>query len=133
MATEQVVHGPTEIKSQKMKVSAFWMFVVGVTMWAAVPIGWLKVAALVYGEQQRLGLALAVSMSGALISIVALVALLGKLNRSWNEEYERLNERRAKNTPLEPVLVISVMIALVIFAIYFFAFGSPTSTSGDRT
>ncbi len=129
MASQNVVqhNGPGEIKSKKMKVNAFWMFVIGVTMWIGVPVLWLFIGSQIKASSDSLGLALAVMIVGALVMIVVLIRLLGSLNRSWHEEYERLNERRPQRTPLEPVLVISVMIALAVFGVYFFFFAGPSS------
>lgn len=119
MAVERSVNGPTEIKSGPMKVRAFWMFVIGVAMWAGVPGLWLYVGSQIKGESNSIGLALTVMVIGALTTIVVLVKLLGTLNRKWIEEYEELNSRRAQRTPLEPVLVISAIVALAVFGLWF--------------
>lgn len=124
----QVVHGPVEIKSKSMKTKAVWMFVVGIVMWIGVPAYCLAVPAALYNDQ-GLVVALLAGMIGALVMIVLLVRLLGKLNREWQEEYEELNERRAQRTPLEPMMVISVGIALAVFGIWFMLNGGGGSSN----
>jgi formate hydrogenlyase subunit 3/multisubunit Na+/H+ antiporter MnhD subunit len=83
----------------------------------------------VKAETNSLGLAVIVMIIGALITIVALVKILGTLNRNWYEEYQELNQRNPIRTPLEPVLVISAFVALAVFSIWFAFFaggGGPT-------
>lgn len=134
MAPEQVVvAGPQEIKSSAMKARALGMFGIGMAMWVGVPAFCLIVPAMLKNEF-GIAVALAVGMVGALIAVVALVRLLGKLNSAWIEEYEQLNDRRAQRTPLEPMMVISVMLALAIFGIWFMVFaggGGSSNVSGN--
>ena len=54
---------------------------------------------------------------GALATIVGLVKILGTLNRNWVDEYIELNDRKPQRTPLEPVLVISAILALAAFGL----------------
>ncbi len=129
MAAEQVVHGPSEIKSGRMKVSAFWMFVIGMAMWVGVPGFWLYVGSQIKASSNSLSLALVVMGVGAVVTIVVLVKILGNLHRSWYEEYEELNDRKPQRTPLEPVLVVSAFLALAVFGVWFAFFaggGGPT-------
>ncbi len=129
MAVEQVVHGPSEIKSGRMKVRAFWMFVIGMAMWVGVPGFWLYVGSQIKASSNSLSLALVVMGIGAVVTIVVLVKILGNLHRNWYEEYEELNDRKPQRTPLEPVLVISAFIALAVFGVWFAFFaggGGPT-------
>lgn len=126
-------HGPTEIKSKRMKVSAFWMFAIGCAMWIGVPVFWLWIGSQIKASSNSLSIALAVMVVGALATIVLLIKLLGNLHRTWHEEYERLNERRPQRTPLEPVLVISAIMALIVFGIFFAFFAGPTSNFSPTT
>lgn len=130
MNAEKIVYAaPPEVKTGRMKAEAFGMFVIGVAMWAGVPGFWLWLGSQIKASSNSLGLALVVMIIGALVTIVVLVKILGMLNRSWLESYEELNERRPQRTPLEPVLVISAVIALAIFGIWFTFFaggGGPT-------
>jgi hypothetical protein len=115
-----------------MRAQAFGMFVIGVAMWVGVPGIWLYIGSQVKGSSDSLGLALLVMAVGALATIIACVKVLGVLNRNWLTEYEELNERRPQRTPLEPVLVISAMVALAVFGVWFLFFaggGGPTASS----
>lgn len=123
--------GPTDIKSSSMRAQAFGMFVVGVTMWAAVPLLWLYIGSMIKSETDSLGLALIVMAIGAVVMIVLLVKLLGKMHDKWYNEFVELNDRKPQRTPLEPVLVGSVMVALAVFGIWFtFLGGAGTSVMG---
>jgi hypothetical protein len=134
MAAEQVVIGPPpEVKTGRMRLEAFGMFVIGVLMWIGVPGAWLYIGSQIKGSTDSLGLALAVMGIGALGTIVGLVKILGLLNRSWLDSYVALNERKPQRTPLEPVLVISAMIALAVFGIWFIFFaGGGGSSIGPK-
>jgi hypothetical protein len=134
MAPEQVVVGqPQEIKTKAMKMRALGMFAVGIAMWIGVPAFCLIVPAMLKNDF-GIAVALIVGMVGALIAVIFLVRLLGKLNSAWIEEYEALNNRRAQRTPLEPMMVISVMLALAIFGFWFMVFaggGGSSNVSGN--
>jgi hypothetical protein len=131
MAEGQVVGGPpSDIKTGRMRAETFGMFVIGMAMWVGVPFGWLYIGSQIKASSNSLGLALAVMGVGALATVVGLVKILGMLNRSWLDSYERLNDRRPHRSPLEPILVISAFIALAVFGIWFAFFaggGGPTA------
>lgn len=132
MGNTQVVTGQTaqtEIKSSRMRVDAIGMFIVGMSMWIGVPGVWLYVGSMVKASADSLGLALAVMGVGAVVTIVALVKVLGVLNRSWYESYVELNDRKPARTPLEPVLVISAGLALAAFGIWFTFFAGGGGSS----
>ena len=106
-------------RSARMRFSAFAMFLIGLTMWIGVPGGWLYVGSQIKAASNSLGLALAVMVVGAIITIIALVRVLGLLNRAYCEDFVELNDREPMRTPLEPVLVVSAGIALAAFGIWF--------------
>lgn len=134
MAPEQVMAAqPLEIKTKAMRMRAIGMFAIGIAMWIGVPAFCLIVPAMLKNDF-GIAVALVVGMVGALVAVVILVRLLGKLNVAWQEEYEELNERRAQKTPLEPMMVISVMLALAIFGFWFMVFaggGGSSNVSGN--
>lgn len=129
MSEGQVVGGyPPEVKSGRMRVEAFGMFIIGMTMWVGVPLLWLYVGSQVKAAADSLGLAVVVMGIGALATIVGLVKILGTLNRSWVDAYIELNDRKPQRTPLEPVLVISAILAVGAFGLgILFVGGAPTS------
>jgi hypothetical protein len=111
-----------------MRARAFGMFMIGMTMWVGVPLVWLYIGSQIKAEADSLGLALAVMGIGALATVVGLVKILGTLNRNWIDEFIELNDRKPQRTPLEPVLVISAILAIIAFGIGFlFSGAAPTS------
>lgn len=127
----QVAQQQTVNRSSRMRFSAVGMFLIGLTMWVGVPGIWLYIGSQVKAQADSLGLAVIVMGVGALLTIVALVRILGLLNRAYYEDFVELNDRKPLRTPLEPVLVISAMLALAAFGIWFtfFAGGGGSSFS----
>src|SRR4051812_29285112 len=127
----QVVQQQTVNRSSRMRLSAVGMFMIGLTMWLAVPGVWLYVGSQIKAESDSLSLAVVVMGIGALATIIALIKILGLLTRAYYEDFVELNDRKPLRTPLEPVLVISAMIALAAFGIWFtfFAGGGGSSFS----
>jgi hypothetical protein len=102
-------------------------------LWIGVPAGWLWIGSQVQGSTGNIGTAIAVMLVGAIVSIIALAWLLGRVNRA----HERLREARGAdpNGPslLEVVLVVTAAIALVGFAIWFFVFAGPGPELAPRS
>jgi hypothetical protein len=102
-------------------------------LWLGVPAGWLWVGSQIQGSTGNLGTAIAVMLVGAIVSIVALAWVLGRLNRV----HEHLREARgvkATGPPLlEVVLVVTAAIALIGFAIWFFVFAGPGPELAPRS
>jgi hypothetical protein len=94
-------------------------------LWIGVPAGWLWIGSQVQGSSGSIGAAIAVMLVGAVISIVAIAWVLGRMNRL----HERLLEARGavRDGPpmLEVVLVVTAGVALVSFAVWFFVFAGP--------
>jgi heme/copper-type cytochrome/quinol oxidase subunit 2 len=92
----------------------------GVVLWIGVPVGWLYLGSLVQGETGSLGAALLTMMVGVVVSIAAIVAVLGWLGR----KHAHLREARGLEdhglVALEGVLTVSAGIALVGFGVWFF-------------
>src|SRR5919198_4295895 len=66
----------------------------GLVLWIGVPVAWLYIGSQVQGKTNSVGAALAVMMVGVVVSIVAIVPLLGWLNRKHVE----LREARGLDT-----------------------------------
>jgi hypothetical protein len=102
-------------------------------LWIGVPAGWLWIGSQIQGSTGNVGTAIAVMLIGAIISIVALAWVLGRLNRV----HEHLREARgaeATGPPLlEVVLVVTAAVALVAFAIWFFVFAGPGPELAPRS
>ena len=102
-------------------------------LWIGVPAGWLWIGSQVQGSTGNVGTAIAVMLLGAILSIVALAWLLGRLNRV--HEHLRAQRGADPNGPqlLEVVLVVTAAVALVGFAIWFFVFAGPGPELAPRS
>ena len=102
-------------------------------LWIGVPAGWLWIGSQIQGSSGSLSTAIAVMMVGAIVSIIALAWVLGKLNRV----HERLREARGATSDapplLEVVLVVTAAVALIGFAIWFFVFAGPGPELAPRS
>ena len=90
-------------------------------LWIGIPLGWLWVGSQVESSTS-LAAGLAVTMAGAVASIVLTVIALGWLNRHHATLQERRNRPTGGSSMLEMLLVSSAGIAVVLFAIWFFGF-----------
>jgi hypothetical protein len=88
-------------------------------LWIGVPLGWLWIGSQIEGSSS-LGTALAVTMTGVIVSVVAVVAGLAWINRLHARVREARNLPASNQTALETMLVASAAIALVLFFVWFF-------------
>jgi hypothetical protein len=102
-------------------------------LWIGVPAGWLWIGSQIQGSTGSIGTAIAVMLVGAVVSIVALAWVLGRLNRV----HEHLREQRGADMGgpplLEVVLVVTAAVALIGFAIWFFVFAGPGPELAPRS
>ena len=109
------------------------MLLCGITIWILTPLLWLYVGSIMRARFDSIGPSLLVMMVGSMVSIVLLVKALGTLNQSYIEEYEKLNEDPPQTSPMEPILVVSAVIAMSVFGVWFFLFaGGGGPTIGQR-
>lgn len=102
-------------------------------LWVGVPAGWLWIGSQIQGSTGSVGTAIAVMLVGAIVSIVALAWVLGRLNR-MHEHLRAQRGAEATGPPLlEVVLVVTAAIALVGFAIWFFVFAGPGPELAPRS
>jgi hypothetical protein len=94
-------------------------------LWIGVPAGWLWIGSQVQGSTGSVGTAIAVMLLGAVVSIVALAWVLGRLNRV--HEHLRAARGAEQTGPplLEVVLVVTAAVALVSFGFWFFVIAGP--------
>jgi len=90
-------------------------------LWIGIPLAWLWVGSQVESSSS-LAAGLAVTMAGAVTSIVLTVIALSWLNRRHAAIQERLNRPTGGSSALEVILVSSAGIAIVLFAVWFFGF-----------
>src|SRR3954447_25035732 len=97
----------------------------GLVLWIGVPLGWLYIGSQVQSKTDSLGTALLVMMVGVVTSIVAIVTALGWLNRKHVELREARGLESQGQTALEAVMTVSVVIAVVVFTVWFFLIEGP--------
>jgi hypothetical protein len=114
------------------------MFAGCLFLWIGVPLLWLWIGSQIEGAAD-LGIALAVAMIGSITTIILLAWILSWLNRrhiEWRlrrhpEAAAELERNRDDSQPtggvLEPMIVSSAAVAIVLFAVWFlfFAGASP--------
>ena len=96
------------------------MFIGSFVLWIGTPLLWLWIGSQVEGATDSLGTALAAAFPGAVVTIMVLATLLGKLS----DVYRANRRARGLDDPghlvLEAVLVVSAGITLVAFVAWFF-------------
>jgi ABC-type uncharacterized transport system permease subunit len=103
------------------------MFAGALSLWIGVPLGWLYIGSKVQEATDSVGAALGLMLVGSVATIGLAVPVLGRLN----DAYEHVREARGLDNygqaPLEAVMVVSAVIALALFLVWFvlFADGAP--------
>ena len=109
------------------------MFAGAFALWIGVPVLWLWIGSQVQEATGSVGAALGVMFLGAVVTIGAIVPLLGRLN----ETYAHLRESQGRDSfgqaPLEGVLVVSAGIALLLFIAWFVLEGGAPNPIPDGT
>jgi|SRR5687767_6860234 uncharacterized membrane protein YbhN (UPF0104 family) len=90
-------------------------------LWVGVPLGWLWVGSQVQGSGS-LGTALLVTMTGVLVTVVAVVYALSWLNRRHAELREARARPASSQSALEVMFVVSAGLSVVLFVVWFFGF-----------
>jgi hypothetical protein len=96
------------------------MFAASLVLWVGVPLGWLFVGGRVQGATHSLGAAVAVVMAGVIATVAAFVPLLGWLSRKHAEARFDRGLQDLGSAALEGVMVMSALVALVAFGVWFF-------------
>ncbi len=104
----------------------------GLVLWIGVPVGWLWVGSQVQGATDSIGTAILVMLVGVVASIVAVVPILGWLNRKHLELRAARGLDTHGQTALEAVMTVSVAIAVVVFVIWFFVIAGPGPSLAPR-
>jgi len=108
------------------------MVLAGLVLWIGMPLGWLYVGSLVQGASDSVGLAILVMLVGVVASIVAVVPMLGWLNRKHIELRAARGLDTHGQTALEAVMTVSVVIAVLGFVIWFFVIAGPGPSLAPR-
>ena len=98
------------------------MVVVAASFWGPIPTGWLWVGAQVQYHLESVSLALVVAFLGMLLTLMAGLVLLKRLDAFW------ILARRAaghdqRSGMIGPVFAVAAMIAFPAFVIWFLGFG----------
>jgi hypothetical protein len=96
------------------------MFAGGLGLWVGMPLVWLWIGGRVQGATHSVGAAIAVILVGFVGSVIAFVPLLGWLAGRHAEARAARGLDDLGRVPLEGVMVVSAMIAVVLFAVWFF-------------
>jgi uncharacterized membrane protein YbhN (UPF0104 family) len=104
----------------------------GLVLWIAVPLGWLYIGSRIQESTDSVGLAILAMMSGAVLSIVALVPVLGWLNRRHLELRAARGLEDRGQTAIEAVMTVSVVVAVVAFVVWFFLIEGPGPSLAPR-
>jgi hypothetical protein len=91
-------------------------------LWIGVPLAWLLVAGQVQGATGSLGAAVGVALLGVVVSIVLAVRILHWLARMHNEARVARGLEDLGWAPLEGVMAVSAVVAVVAFAAWFLLF-----------
>lgn len=132
--------------SQPMALLLIVLMALGsIAMWLAVPVFWLWLASrLQEGSQPSLGPYLLV-LVGVPLTMVVIAKLLSRLNAAygrvtgepprvrmqmpWNKSMRGERDSGTQATVLDVVMLVSVSVALVAFAIWFFGFAGSSLPS----
>jgi hypothetical protein len=118
------------------------MVLAALSMWTAIPLGWVWVGSQVSNGQAPSGGPYMVVLFGVVTSILIMSWVLGRLNRvyvhitgdrtvspirpRWLKSLRDSEAPRANPTVLEAVIVTSVILAIIALTAWFFiAAGSP--------
>jgi heme/copper-type cytochrome/quinol oxidase subunit 2 len=104
----------------------------GLVLWIGVPVGWLWVGSQVQGATDSVGTAIFVMLVGVVASIVAVVPILGWLNRKHLELRAARGLDTHGQTALEAVMTVSVTIAVIAFVVWFFVIAGPGPSLAPR-
>ncbi len=142
--------GQTVTRARNRKGTAALLIVLmgigSIVMWLGIPLGWIYLVSILFESSQPSMTAYVLVLVGIPATMVVMGKLLSRLNRvygemtgttpqvrvvlPWHRSMRAERDAGYPTTILDIVMVISVGIALVCFAIWFFAFaGSSLPTS----
>jgi heme/copper-type cytochrome/quinol oxidase subunit 2 len=104
----------------------------GLVLWIGVPLAWLYIGSQVQGATDSVGTAILVMLVGVVVSIVAVVPILGWLNRKHLELRAARGLDTHGQTALEAVMTVSVVIAVLVFVVWFFVIVGPGPSLAPR-
>lgn len=109
------------------------MVVGSFVLWIGAPLLWLWVGSQIEGTTASLGTAVGSAFLGAVLTIVLVAAVLGKLSNTYRANRVARGLDDPGHFVLEVVLVVSASVALLAFAIWFFLFAGADPLGGGGT
>lgn len=109
------------------------MFAGALALWIGVPLLWLYIGSRVQEATESVGAALGVMFVGAVVTIGAIVPLLGFLNEGYARAREARGHESFGQAPLEGVLVVSATIAAILLLVWFVLDGGAPNPVPDGT
>ena len=109
------------LASESAALLVLIMFVGSLVLWVGVPAGWLWIGSQLQASNS-MATAVGSMMIGMLLTIAAVVAGLAWLSRKHAELQEARGVPESETTALELVLVVSAVVAVVGFFVWFFGF-----------
>jgi heme/copper-type cytochrome/quinol oxidase subunit 2 len=104
----------------------------GLVLWIGVPILWLYIGSQIQASTGSVGTAIGVMMVGVVVSILLIVPVLGWLNKKHLDLREARGLDTHGGTALEAVMTISVFVAVIAFAVWFFLIEGPGPSLAPR-
>ncbi|HEY2160715.1 MAG TPA: hypothetical protein VGH24_05365 [Solirubrobacteraceae bacterium] len=90
-------------------------------LWIGTPLAWLWIGSQIEGSSS-IGPAVGVTFIGAVLTIVLLAAVLGKLSNVYRSNRVARGMDDPGHFVLEVVLVVSASVTLLVFVLWFFLF-----------
>ena len=108
------------------------MFAGALALWIGVPLLWLFIGSKVQESTNSVGAALGLMLFGSIATILLLMPLLARLNEAYEHVREARGLENYGQVPLEAVMVVSAVVALGAFVVWFFLFqeSSPLPIQG---
>jgi hypothetical protein len=96
------------------------MFLGGLVLWVGLPVAWFWIGGQIQGATGSLGAAVGAVLAGFVLSVVAFVPLLSWLSHRYDEARVARGLDPFGSAALEGVLVVSAVIAVALFVVWFF-------------
>jgi heme/copper-type cytochrome/quinol oxidase subunit 2 len=104
----------------------------GLVLWIGVPVLWLYIGSQIQASTGSVGTAIGAMMVGVVVSILLIVPMLGWLNKKHLDLREARGLDTHGGTALEAVMTVSVFLAVVAFAVWFFLIEGPGPSLAPR-
>jgi hypothetical protein len=98
------------------------MILGSLVLWIGTPLLWLWVGSQIQGSSSSVGAAVGATFIGAVLTIIMLAGVLGKLSNVYRANRVARGLEDPGHFVLEVVLVVSASITLVVFVVWFLFF-----------